>query len=566
MAITLAELIQPVTAEEVKALLLETLQGIGPVQQIGTGAGVVVPSGSPLNNYDVEVEITADGSPGTATFRYTLNGGQTFSVSATIPGGGVVTISGTGLTFTFAGVFVNGDAYIFQTVFPPLPVTDWESGGGARTLVEADAATLADLVGVAVADIAAGGLVEYASDDWLSLLSSQQYREDRYDPGATSGLVALTLASGSPDLSLAAGDLVISNSSGSGAGVVLFSNVAPLSIANGTTVVATFQAQQPGAAYNVQNNVLNVLKTPKPGLTVNNPAPGTSIVTHAGPGTGTVGVTGSPTGNYSVVARITTSGGLGVGAVQFSVDGGSNFASPLTIPSSGSYQLPMLDGVTDTGLTITFAGTFTSGDTYSFTSFASWVTVPGRDRESDVALAGRDIDKWSGLGWGGGTAATFDYLCRKAPNGGSEVTRTSVNPDTLVGGQVNLTIAGFNGPVSSSALVAITAFVKARLGLCAGVVISNSTTYTLAITAQIFTTAQRKSSVEAAIALAFQRLAVETQIGGKVYWSDLEAALNQKTAGVTSLYLTVPTPNTDTQLPSNATVGFDLTGLDIQLV
>lgn len=566
MAITLAELIQPVTAEEAKALLLETLQGIGPVQQIGNGGGVVVPSGSPLNNYDVEVEITTAGSPGTAAYRYSLDGGLTFSTSATIPGGGVVTISGTGLTFTFSGTFVLGDAYLFQTVFPPLPVTDWESGGAARTLVEADAATLADLAGVALAEIASGGLVEYASDDWLTLLSAQVYLNERYTAGATRGLVFLELATGAPNLTLAAGELVVSNSSGSGAGVVLLSNVSPLSITNGTSVATFFQAQQPGASANVQNGVLTVLRTPRPGLTASNPAPGTSGVAHIGGGAGTVSVAGSPNGNYDVVVRVTTSGGLGVGEVQFSLDNGSNFSSPLTIPGSGSYELVGLDGVTPTGLTLTFASTFVSGDTYEFFSYASWVTTPGRDAESDIALQARDMDKWSGLGWGGGTAATFDYLCRIAPNGGSEVTKTAVSPDTVVGGQVNITVTGANGPVSSTALANITSFVKARVGICASAVISNSSTYTLAITAEIFTTAQQLAAVQAAVSAALIALENATQIGGVVYWSDILDALNQEQAGVRNVYLTVPSPNTDTQLPAHNVVDIDASGISYTLV
>lgn len=566
MPTTLEELVQPVTAEEAKALVLETLQGIGPVQQIGTGSGVVVPSGSPLNNYDVEIEITTSGTPGAAAFRYTLDGGATFSSIFTIPIGGNFSTVGTGLNFSFAGNFTTGDVYLFQTVFPPFPVTDWESGSAGRTLVEADATTLADLAGNVLADIARGGFVGYASGDWLTLLSAQQYLNDRYEAGATVGLVVLTLAAAAPSVSVAAGELVVANSTGTGSGVVQFSNTDAVSITPGTTVVAIFQAQQAGSAYNVSNGVLTVLKTPKPGLTCNNPAPGTSSVSHSGPGTGTVTPSGTPTGNFAVVARITTSGGLGVGAVQFSTDGGSNYASPLTIPGGGTYPLPMLDGVTSTGLTITFSGTFTSGDTYSFTSYASWITTPGRNTETDPSLQGRDTAQWSALGIGGGTVATFDWLCRNAPNGGSEVTKTDVEVDEDIGGRVNITVAGANGPVSTAALAAITSFVRARVGITISALVSNSSSYTLAVTAQVFTTAQQLAAVQAAISAAFLTLATETDIGGTVYWSDIEDALDQEQAGVRNVYLTVPTPNTDTDLPDHNVVLFDLAGVSYVLI
>lgn len=566
MATTLAELLPPLTADEVKALLLETLQGIGPVQQIGVGAGTVVPSGAPLASYDVLLEVTTTGTLGTGAFRYSLDGGSTFTGPFTIPAGGTHSTVGSGLSFTFAGDFDQGDQYLFQTVYPPLPVTAWESGGIARTLVEADAATVADLAGVALADIASGGLVGYASGEWLALLSAQVYLNDKYAAAATIGLVVLTLASTAPAVTAVAGELVVSNSTGTGAGVVQFSNMDAVSLSPGDSLSFAFQAASPGAAGNVANGTLGVLKTPKPGLTCSNPAPGTSAVSHSGTGTGTVAVSGTPNGNYSVVARITTSGGLGAGQFQVSLDGGSNYASPLELPSGGTYALPFLDGLTPTGLTLTFAGAFISSDTYAFTSYASWVTTAGRDEESDAALRGRDVNKWSGLGLGGGTADTFDYLCRTAPDGGSEVAKTSVEADTVTAGQVNITVAGVNGPVSTSALAAITSYVRPRTGICASVVISNSGTTTIALTGQIFVPAQQKAAAQVAISAALLALATETPIGGTVWWSDIEDALDQKSSGVRNVYLTVPAPNTDTDLPAHNVPLFDVTGLSYVLI
>ena len=39
MPLSLAQLVQPYTPDQVKAILLQTLQGVGPVIQTGTGAG-----------------------------------------------------------------------------------------------------------------------------------------------------------------------------------------------------------------------------------------------------------------------------------------------------------------------------------------------------------------------------------------------------------------------------------------------------------------------------------------------------------------------------------------------
>lgn len=566
MGITLQDLLVPVTADDAKALLLETLQGIGPVQQIGTGAGVVVASGSPVNSYDVVIKVTTSGAPGTGQFSYSLDNGITFSSPIGIPGGGSYSATGTGMTFVFAGSFVAGDQYLFQTVFPPFSVNDWESGSTARTLVEMDAVTLADLAGTAVPDIAGGGFVDYADTDWLTLESDQLYENDRYPAVATQGLVVLSLAASAPPLTIAAGDIIVSNSSGSGTNVYQFSNTTGLTISPGTSVTLNFEAQQPGAAYNVQNGTLTVLKTPKPGLTATNPEPGNSSVTHTGGGSGTVTPSGFPNGNFSIVVRIVTNGGLGVGQAQVSLDGGASYASPLTIPGSGVYQVPTLNGLSMTGVTVTFAGTFTAGDLYSFTSYASWITTPGSDEESDIALRGRDKNKWSALGVGGGTVATFDYLSRTAPGGGSEVVKTSVAASLSVAGQINVVVSGVNGPVSSSALAAIQSYVSSFTGLCAKSSVNNSATHTIAVVAQVLVRAAQLAAAQAAIDSAFAALVTSTPIGGEVPTAAIEACLYQPGFGVTDVYLTTPPPNTDTFLPAGSVPLFDLSGVTYVLV
>lgn len=566
MPITLAQLLPPVTADQAKALLLETLQGIGPVQQIGNGAGVAVISGAPVAAYDGIIQISTGGAPGTAAFIYSLDGGNTFSAPQAISGSGVYNAVGTGLVFNFSGTLALGDQYLFQTIFPPFPITDWESGGVARTLLESDAVSIADLAGNAIPDIAGGGLVDYATSDWLTLLSDQVYENDRYNPTATQGLVVLTLAVAAPTLTINPGDIVVANSSGSGLGVYLFSNSTGTTLTAGNSIALNFIAQQPGSAYNLSNGVLTVLKTPKPGLSVNNPAPGISAVVHSGGGSGTVTAAGTPLGNFSVVIQITASGGLGVGAFQVSVDGGSNFSSPLTIPPSGSYAVPLPSGTAETGADVTFAGTFTSGDTYSFTAYSSWVLISGQDEESVIALQGRDKNKWSGLGLGGGTSATFDYLARSAPGGGSEVVKTSVAASLANPGQINLVVAGANGPVSSAALSAIQTYVASLTGLTAKTNTSNVSQQTVNIVAQVFVRAAQLAAAQAAISTAFAELAAATHIGGVLTAASCEAALFQTTAGVTDVFMTSPTPNTDIQLPDATVPLFNLAGISYVLV
>lgn len=566
-AITLAGLLPALTADDVKQQLLSALQGIGPLQQLGQGGGTLVVDGSPLNNYDAVVAITTAGAPGAAAFKYSLDGGNTYAGPYAVPASGIYDAVGTGLTLNFAGVFVAGDSYLFQTIFPPFPVSDWESGGVGRTFVEAEAAAIADLAGNAIPDIAGGGFIDYASsagkpNDWLSLLSTELYNNLRYPPALLQGLVQFTLAASAPALTVAAGDLVVANSIGPGA--LRYFNAAGFTINPGQTLSQPVTAAAPGAAYNAANGVLTVLQTPKPGLSVTNPAPGTSAVTPSGGATGTLAVTGAPSSNYSVVLRVLTTGGLGVATAQVSLDGGTDFSSPFTIPGGGVYPLPQLDGVTLTGLTLHFtAPPFTAGDSYSFTSDASWILSAGQDLESDGALQLRDKGKWTTLGVGGPTNLTYDYLCRSAPGGGSEVVKTNPQPDAVVGGQVNIAVAGAAGPVSAAALAAITTFVTPRAPLGTKVVLQNSAVTAVAVTGQVYVVTSQLASAKAAIATAISELQQQVPIAGLVELAAVIAAvMDQGAAGVLNFKgYQLNGGTADVQLAAAHVAALDVSGL-----
>jgi hypothetical protein len=561
---TLADLLPPVTADEVKALLLSTLAGIGPVEQIGPGSGAVIVSGSPANNYDGVLIITTSGALGAGAFKLSFDDGVTFTGPFTIPASGVYSVGGSGLTLTFSGVFTLATQYLFKTIFPPFPVTNWLSGGGGRTFTEAEAEIIANFSGVAIGEIAGGGFVDYASGDgapadWLSLLSSQLYQNDRFLVAPASGLVLLTLAATAPPLTINPGDLRIANSIGTGN--LVYDNSSSFSLGAGTSLAVPVVAEAPGSLYNVQNGVLTVLLTPKPGLTVNNPAPGSSAVTPSGGATGTVAVAGTPNGNYNVVLKCTTSGALGVAQIQASLDGGADFSAPFLIPGSGVVALsPTISGVTvTTGLTLTCTGAFTSGDSYTFTSYATWLLVAGQDQESNLALQSRDKAKWTTLGVGGAVATTYDYLARITPNGGSEVVKTFSQPDPVVGGQVDIVVAGAAGPVSATALSNISAYISARVPLGSKASVQNASVTTITVTATVYVLAAQAAAADAAIKAAFSKLALATPIGGTVYLADIITAIeDQKPSGVSHVVVPIGAPLTDTVLAAANVAAFTL--------
>lgn len=91
----------------------------------------------------------------------------------------------------------------------------------------------------------------------------------------------------------------------------------------------------------------------------------TGVVTLVGTGPATVTQVSSPIDAYDVRVTVATSGGLGVGAFTYSVDGGNNVSASIAIPGSGLYVIPA------TGILLTFAGTFTLADTYAFTTVSA---------------------------------------------------------------------------------------------------------------------------------------------------------------------------------------------------
>jgi hypothetical protein len=92
----------------------------------GTGTGTVPVSGNPNDSYEAIVEILKAGlniAAGTATFRYSLDGGKTYSPEIAVPTGGVFVLPNTGLTLTFTnGVsgtsFIVGDLHKFTSTGP----------------------------------------------------------------------------------------------------------------------------------------------------------------------------------------------------------------------------------------------------------------------------------------------------------------------------------------------------------------------------------------------------------------------------------------------------------------
>jgi hypothetical protein len=100
----------------------------GPADSTGT----MTVSGAPNDGYDVRVQFTKDGlniAAAAAAFKYSVDGGDTYSAEIALPTSGTYPIFGTGLTVTFVNggsgtSFKTGDVHAFTCSAPGYSATD----------------------------------------------------------------------------------------------------------------------------------------------------------------------------------------------------------------------------------------------------------------------------------------------------------------------------------------------------------------------------------------------------------------------------------------------------------
>jgi hypothetical protein len=90
-----------------------TLNLDGTITRVGSGTATLLDgtTHSPVDAYALRVLITTAGALGAGAFKYSLDGGNTYSGTIMIPAGGKYAIAGTGIVLTFASTFVLDDLY-----------------------------------------------------------------------------------------------------------------------------------------------------------------------------------------------------------------------------------------------------------------------------------------------------------------------------------------------------------------------------------------------------------------------------------------------------------------------
>jgi hypothetical protein len=100
---------------------------------VASSTGTITLSGAPYDRYQAILTIVATGTLGTATFKYSLDNGRTYSEVITVPSGGTYVLPNTNITVTFvpgagAVFFEAGDIHTWDSTAPHYSSTELAAG------------------------------------------------------------------------------------------------------------------------------------------------------------------------------------------------------------------------------------------------------------------------------------------------------------------------------------------------------------------------------------------------------------------------------------------------------
>lgn len=351
------------------------------------------------------------------------------------------------------------------------PVSDWSTGGVERTELAALATALADAVSSTIPGIAGGGLVDYAGGlvaggfpSWMPLLGAQLYNLLQLGATKTLGSILLTCAAGAGPYALADRELIIEFPSGN-----RYRNVGAATVPAGDSLSVSFESEfendsASGLDYADDADQALEIVTPLPGLSATNPAPAYGAADQVGSGSGTLDLTGTPTGSHVVVVQIDGEGDAGAATWSTSIDGAAfvsqGAASSATNLGGLGINIALVDGGG--------SPSFHAGDTYTFECPGRWITRAGRDLETPPDHARRCKARWPSLAAlvpGSPNKSFYEVLAIEASkdaNGNPQVTRTLVVTDGTINNKLRVYIAGQGGILPSSVVAQVQAGFAAR--------------------------------------------------------------------------------------------------------
>jgi hypothetical protein len=159
----------------------------GAVTRVGAVGPAVSLTGTPILDLDVIIEVTTTGALGAARFRYSLDGGNTYSPVLTVPTGGVYAIPGTGITATFAaGSPTAGETYSWSSTAPMLNAADLAAAIAALRAKPQIKYRAIRICGRPASSSAGNTLFAGASTQMTSLSAAHRYARLMMDAGIES--------------------------------------------------------------------------------------------------------------------------------------------------------------------------------------------------------------------------------------------------------------------------------------------------------------------------------------------------------------------------------------------
>jgi hypothetical protein len=140
--------------------------------------GTIVLSGSPTDAFEGVIRIVQTGTLGFATFKYSLDGGRSFSAEMAIPGSGSFLLPNVGVVASFSlppqTMFLAGQSFTFSATAPGFSLSDF---GAAIIALLADPREwrLVHVVGTGEDALAAAALASMLDATLLSAETSYRY-------------------------------------------------------------------------------------------------------------------------------------------------------------------------------------------------------------------------------------------------------------------------------------------------------------------------------------------------------------------------------------------------------
>lgn len=461
---------------------------------------------------------------------------------------------------------ILADVVDVSIVTTPLPVTAWQPGSVARTLIAVQAVIAADF-DTAKRAIAEGGFLSTATGDWLTLLAEEVYDTTRDAAVATRGLVLLTDSGGGP-YTKGASKVSVSNGAGRA-----YQSLEGITLPASGSLFVHVQAESAGANWNVSNSTITTLVSAMAGVTCDNPVPWITTI-----GTASVATVGT--------IKLTSTGGgaILVGGVTVS-DG--------TLTYTNSEALTLAAGTpTDVEFTATAVGNAynVGNDTITTVtvdplgdiscnnpapSSGTWIYTSGSDQQSDALLRTECQNRWAvlGVGW---TEAAIDYLAKQAATS-TPITRTKVvtNPGG-VAGLVGVWVATAAGVPSGGDVAIVQAYFDAdRTTLTSTIEVNAVTSLTVTITGTVKVPSAYLGTTQASVTDNLIQLEQSIPIGGSadasnaVQLEDILSAIKDavydssgaNTNPGSPVEITLTAPLGDTALTAYQVPDFDYSGL-----